>query len=234
MDDRNKSRVDVHVNMLRLTTEALAAAIGGVDSIQLSPFDQPLGSSNDFARRLARNLQLILQEELQLIQLIDPAGGAWHVEKLTDQLARAAWSLFQTIEADGGMLACLQSGFIQAHIESVAEGRKRDLSTRDAILVGSNKYIDSDVTLPAIQPPLGEYVYADEDTLRVQPLTPLRLCERFESTAGKFGHSIVNLSPDFSKIAYDADSRPGDFGRWRDEIAAKTGTPAGRAHLAHS
>ena len=186
--NRNKSRLDVHVNMLRLTTEALAAAIGGVDSIQLSPFDQPLGSSNDFSRRLARNLQLILQVELQLIQLIDPAGGAWHVEKLTDQLARAAWSLFQTIEADGGMLACLQTGFIQTQIESVAEERKRDMELVDAILVGSNKYIDSDADLLAIPPPpSGENADAGEETVSVWRLKPLRLAEPFESTEQRSG-----------------------------------------------
>ena len=98
---RNKSRLDAQVNLLRLTTEALSAAIGGVDSIELAPFDQPQGKSDAFSRRLSRNLQLILQEELRLVELIDPSGGAWHVEKLTDQLARAAWSRFQAIEGGG-------------------------------------------------------------------------------------------------------------------------------------
>ena len=144
---RNKTRLDPHVNMLRATSEALAAAIGGVDSLSLPPFDAPLGQADGFSRRIARNIQLILQEELQLTGLIDPAGGSWHVERLTDQLARAAWKRFQEIEADGGMLACLQSGRIQADIEAVAARRQRDLERGDAILVGANKFAKSDEAL---------------------------------------------------------------------------------------
>ena len=107
---RNKMRRDRHMNLLRLTSEALAAALGGVDSMTLAPFDAPLGESDDFSRRLSRNLQLILQQEVELTQVIDPAGGAWHIERLTDELARRAWEQFQTIEAAGGMLAALKAG----------------------------------------------------------------------------------------------------------------------------
>ncbi|MCY3833344.1 MAG: methylmalonyl-CoA mutase family protein [Chloroflexi bacterium] len=186
---RNKARLDAHVNMLRLTTEALSAAIGGVDSICLSPFDQPLGAADDFARRLARNLQLILQEELRLTELIDPAGGAWHVEKPTDQLARAAWRRFQAFEADGGLLASLKAGALQAEIAAVAQRRQRDLETGDAILVGCNRYVNRDETAPAAQPatdhrlaspPLGA-------SHTVDPLKPLRLAEPFETLRNDSG-----------------------------------------------
>ena len=148
---RNKTRRDPHVNLLRLTTEALSAALGGVDALTIAPFDQPLGASDAFSRRLARNLQLILQEELQLTQLIDPAGGTWHIEKLTDQLARSAWSIFQEIEARGGMLACLQAGYLQAEIAAVADRRRRDMAAGETILVGSNKYANPDESVPLVQ-----------------------------------------------------------------------------------
>lgn len=181
--NRNKARRDPHVNLLRLTTEALSAAIGGVDSIQLTPFDQPLGKSNELSRRLGRNLQLILQEELRLVELIDPAGGAWHVEKLTDQLARRAWAQFQEIERRGGLLACLEAGYPQAEIAAVAEQRKRDMAAGAAVLVGSNRYANPDESRP---PPRKQASATCEPArgggkITAKPLEPLRLAEPFEA-----------------------------------------------------
>lgn len=178
---RNKTRRDRHVNLLRLTSEALAAAIGGVDSICLPAFDAPTGKSDAFSRRLSRNIQLLLQQEAQLTQLVDPAGGAWHIEILTDQLARAAWRQFQRIEAEGGLLAALQSGTVQAEIEAVAERRRHDLATGKAILVGANAYVNESEPLPAARKPetaggFEEFVHA----ISVAPLKPLRLAEDFE------------------------------------------------------
>ena len=186
--NRNKTRRDSQVNLLRLTTEALSAAIGGVDSICLLPFDALLCTVDGNSRRLSRNLQLILQEELLLTQLIDPAGGSWHVEKLTDDLARAAWARFQEIEARGGMLAALRSGFVQAEIVAVADQRKRDLATGDAVLVGGNKYIDQDETLPTIEQQQVERAgIVDDDASSVKPLLPVRLAEAFEAPHPKSG-----------------------------------------------
>ena len=167
--------------MLRLTTEALSAAIGGVDSISLSPYDEPLGAATAFSQRLSRNLQLILQEELRLVELIDPAGGAWHVEKLTDQLARAAWSYFQKIEADGGLVESLRSGSIQADIKQTAARRQQDIAGGDAILVGVNRFID-----PAAAVQFQPSVETDDansaaDAAGAQPLPPIRLAEPFET-----------------------------------------------------
>lgn len=187
--ERNKTRRDPHVNLLRSTSEALAAVIAGVDSLTLTPFDAPLGTSDASSRRIARNLQLILQEELQLTRLIDPAGGSWHVERLTDQLARAAWTHFQQIEARGGMLACLQSGYVQNEIEAVAQRRLRDVESREAILVGSNMYIDPDETLPpppGLAPPLDDNAGSGA-RIRATPLKPIRLAEAFEKNGEATG-----------------------------------------------
>lgn len=177
---RNKTRRDRHVNLLRLTNEALAAAMGGVDSISLPAFDAPLGPSDAFSRRLSRNLQLILQEEAQLTRLIDPAGGAWHVEALTDQLARRAWARFQEIEARGGMLAALQSGVIQTEIAAVAEKRRHALATGESILVGANAYVNDAESLPAT-PEATASVSDDAGAggVRIEPLRPLRLADAF-------------------------------------------------------
>lgn len=176
---RNKSCRDAHVNLLRLTTEALAAAIGGVDSILLAPFDQPADASADFSRRLSRNLQLILQDELRLVELIDPAGGAWHIEKLTDQLARAAWSRFQAIEADGGLIASLRSGTIQAEIRAVAAQRQREMAVGNAVLVGVNRYIDKNAALTPVASDAAAQPAAESASAR--PLSAIRLAEPFEA-----------------------------------------------------
>ncbi len=148
---RNKTRHDAYVNMLRVTTESMAGALGGVDSLQVAPFDAALGESTEFSRRIARNLQLILQEEVRLIDLIDPAGGAWHVETLTDQLAKSAWNLFQQIEAQGGLIEALRSGDIQAQIAEIAQQRRQDLDEGRTALVGCSQYPNLDETLPDLQ-----------------------------------------------------------------------------------
>ncbi|MCY4018711.1 MAG: methylmalonyl-CoA mutase subunit beta [Chloroflexi bacterium] len=177
---RNKSRLDPHINILRATSEAMAAAIAGVDSITVPPFDAPRGDSDNFSRRIARNLQLILQEELHLTELIDPAGGSWHIEKLTDQLAHAAWKMFQDIEAAGGMLAALQDGTIQAGIEAIAKRRQSDLEAGAAVLVGVNAYLNPDEASPPPrdQPPPAA-VRVDASAIAALPLRPLRLAEAF-------------------------------------------------------
>ena len=186
---RNKTRRDPHVNLLRLTTEALSAAFGGADSICLAPYDAALGTSDAFSRRLSRNLQLILQEELNLVNLIDPLGGAWHVEKLTDQLARAAWTRFQAIEAAGGMQACLEAGAIQAEVGTVAAQRRRDLDARDAILVGCNRYADPDETLPPLadQPQSAARELTLGERIEAVPLHPIRLSAPFEASRHQSG-----------------------------------------------
>ena len=99
----NKTVLDPHVNLLRTTTEAFAAVIGGCASLHVAPFDECQRVPDDFSRRLARNIQLILAEECQLGRVVDPAGGSWYVESLTRQLVAKAWALFQDVERRGGM-----------------------------------------------------------------------------------------------------------------------------------
>lgn len=157
----NKTLTDAYVNMLRVTTEAFAAALGGVDSLHTAPFDEEQGqpdepSRREFSRRIARNVQVILQEEANLTRLIDPAGGSWYVEWLTDQLAQRAWALFQEVERQGGMVAALQTGWVQAQVAETAAARAQNLATRKDVLVGTNLYANPDDTLtpPAPHAPL--------------------------------------------------------------------------------
>lgn len=136
----NQTYFDPYVNMLRTTTEAFSAIVGGADSIHTNPFDESFNSSDNFSRRLARNTQIILKEESHLDQVIDPAGGSYFVEKLTDDIVKSAWNLFQTIEEKGRMLKAVQSGFIQEEISKVAEAKKKDFAKRKSVLVGTNMY----------------------------------------------------------------------------------------------
>jgi methylmalonyl-CoA mutase len=136
----NQTMYDPYVNMLRTFTEAFSAVVGGVDSLQTNPFDETFGQPEKFSRRMARNTQVILAEEAHLTQLIDPAGGAYYVEKLTIDVAKKTWALFQEIESRGGIFKALKDGFPQAEIERTAEKRKKDLAERKTVMVGINAF----------------------------------------------------------------------------------------------
>ncbi|MCJ7554784.1 MAG: acyl-CoA mutase large subunit family protein, partial [Ignavibacteriaceae bacterium] len=136
----NQTFFDPFVNSLRTTTGAFSAIVGGVDSLQTNAYDESFNVPDDFSRRLARNTQIILKEESHLDQVIDPAGGSFFVEKLTDDIANAAWKLFQAIDEKGGMLKAIQSGFVQEEITKIAEAKKKDFAKRKTVLVGTNKY----------------------------------------------------------------------------------------------
>jgi methylmalonyl-CoA mutase len=133
---RMLAKVDPWVNMLRLTAAGFAAGVGGADAVVLEPFTRPLGFATDFARRQARNTQLILMEEASLGRVVDPAAGSAFVERLTEDLARAAWAEFQAIEAEGGLVAALRTGRLQAAVARVAEARRADVASEAAPLLG--------------------------------------------------------------------------------------------------
>ena len=149
----NQTYFDPYVNMLRTTTEAFSAIVGGVDSIQTNPFDESFNQPDNFSRRIARNTQIILKEESHLDQVIDPAGGSFFVEKLTDDITNSAWKLFQKIDEMGGMLKVIQAGFVQDEIAKVAETKKKDFAKRKSVLVGTNMYANPKEELMEINKP---------------------------------------------------------------------------------
>ncbi|MFZ5494373.1 MAG: methylmalonyl-CoA mutase family protein [Verrucomicrobiota bacterium] len=134
----NKTVLDPHVNILRTTTEAFAAVIGGCASLHVAPFDECFRVPDDFSRRLARNIQLILAEECGLGRVVDPAGGSWYVEALTRQLAAKAWALFQEVERRGGMAAAIRAGFPQETVDKLAAERIAAVETRRDGVIGAN------------------------------------------------------------------------------------------------
>ena len=148
----NKTQFDPHVNVLRGTTEAFAAVVGGVDSLHVAPYDATLGLPSDLGRRLARNTQIILREEARLDQVVDLAGGSWAVETLTHQLCSAAWKLFQEVEAMGGLKAALEAGFPQGKIAEVAAARRKAIVQRTDVIVGTNQYPNALEASPEVKP----------------------------------------------------------------------------------
>lgn len=136
------ARRDPWVNMLRTTVAALAAGVGGADAVTVLPFDDALGLPDAFARRIARNTSSVLLEESHLAQVTDPAGGSWYVERLTDELAHAAWDFFQEIERSGGHAAALRSGLVAGRIASSWERRSADLAHRREPVTGVSEFPD--------------------------------------------------------------------------------------------
>lgn len=138
----NKTLYDPHMNIVRGAIEAFTGAISGVDSLHVAPFDDPFRTPTTFTRRIARNTQLILQKEMLLHNVIDPARGSWYVEALTEEIANQAWTLFQRIEAKGGMEQALIDGFPQDIITKLANRRINHLKMQKDILVGTNQFVN--------------------------------------------------------------------------------------------
>jgi methylmalonyl-CoA mutase len=134
------TRRDPWVNMLRTTVACFAAGVGGADAVTVLPFDAAIGLPDSFARRIARNTQSILLEESRLAGVIDPAGGSWYVEKLTDDVANAAWHEFTQIERQGGMVAALDSGFVAGRLAETRAERSARIATREHPITGVSEF----------------------------------------------------------------------------------------------
>lgn len=139
---RAMSAYDPYVNLLRATTQAFSGVVGGADSLEVGALDECVRTPDEFSRRLARNIQLILRDEAHLKHVQDPAGGSWYVERLTLEAARSAWEIFQEVEGRGGMAEAIMEGFPQGEVERTAAERDRAAASRKDVIVGVNKYPD--------------------------------------------------------------------------------------------
>ncbi|WP_106403455.1 methylmalonyl-CoA mutase family protein [Actinocorallia populi] len=146
--DAMMTRRDPWVNMLRTTVACFAAGVGGADSVTVQPFDARLGLPDAFSRRIARNTQTLLLEESSLARVVDPAGGSWYVEQLTERLAQAAWKWFTEIEKAGGLAAALESGLVERELAATWERRRKDLARRKAPLTGVSEFPNLAEELP--------------------------------------------------------------------------------------
>ncbi len=136
----NKTLYDPYVNMLRNTTEAMSAIIGGVDSLNLLPFDSTYKTPDEFSRRNARNTQSMLKEESYLDKVKDPSAGSYYLESLTESLADSAWKKFQEVEEAGGFIEYFLSGKVKQEVEEIVAQRSKDLATRKQSILGTNQY----------------------------------------------------------------------------------------------
>ena len=136
----NLSVFDAHMNLLRTQTEAMSAALGGVDSMTVTPFDVTYEEPNDFSERLARNQQLLLKEESHMGRIVDVAGGSYYIENITVAIAEQAWKLFLAVEEDGGFYAQVKAGKVQAAVAESTKTRHANVAKRKEILVGTNQY----------------------------------------------------------------------------------------------
>jgi len=135
-----KTERDPWVNMLRVTAECTAAVLGGAQSVATAPFDSVIGPADALAQRVARNTQVVLREESHLGAVADPAGGSWFVERLTDDLARAAWDELRSIEAGGGIISALGAGRLVDAVGEVADAREKQLARRKTAIVGVSEF----------------------------------------------------------------------------------------------
>ncbi|WML47583.1 methylmalonyl-CoA mutase family protein [Neobacillus sp. PS3-34] len=184
-----KTVYDPHVNILRAGNEAFAAALGGVQYLHVRPFDE-LSGATPFSERVARNTQLILQEETHLQAVTDPAGGSLYIEELTKELAKKAWELFLQIDLQGGMLEVLKSGWLQKEISTVAEKRKQDIFTRKQSIIGTNVYANSEKesNMKFFIKNKGDAVIKNSfpgGHVNIQPIKLERLAEPFEELRKK-------------------------------------------------
>lgn len=176
---RMMAKRDPWTNMLRSTLSCAGAVLGGADAICVLPFTAALGEADDISRRMARNIQIVLQEESWLGRVLDPMGGSWYIEALTDEMAKTAWGLLQEIESKGGIIAALDQGFIQDKIETDAATRAKAIATGRQELTGVSAFPllgDDGVTVKPLRkaPPV-----RGKDMVR--PLAPHRLAEPFEA-----------------------------------------------------
>jgi methylmalonyl-CoA mutase len=136
----NMTVYDSYVNVLRSTTEAMSAALAGVNSMTITPFNITFEKPTDFSERIARNTQIILQEESYFSNIVDPSAGSYYIESLTDAIVGEAWKLFLDVQSNGGFIAAFKAGNIQKQIAEVAKKRQNAVATRREILLGTNQY----------------------------------------------------------------------------------------------
>ncbi|TAI63553.1 methylmalonyl-CoA mutase subunit beta [Bradyrhizobium sp. Leo170] len=202
---------DAYVNMLRATMAAFSAGLGGADAVTVLPHTLALGLPDDFARRVARNTQLILLEESNLAKVSDPAAGSGGIEALTKELCEAAWLAFQEIERAGGIFAALQQNLIQRKVAATRAAREANIAKRRDVLTGASEFPnlhEADATVleakPVVLPPYGEAKF------KFDALSPMRLAEPFEALRDK-SDARLKSSGERPKIFLANLGTPADF-----------------------
>ncbi|MGV8828341.1 MAG: methylmalonyl-CoA mutase small subunit [Breznakibacter sp.] len=176
----NKTIFDPNVNMLRTQTEAMSAALGGVESLTVLPYDVTFKTSDVFSERIARNQQLLLKEESHFDKIVDVAGGSYYIENLTNSIATEAWKLFLEVEDKGGYLAALNAGFIQGLVKTSADARRKNIATRRENLLGTNQFPNNNEAMASRIEKKGACCQQPSQTT-VEPIVLFRGAEEFEA-----------------------------------------------------
>jgi methylmalonyl-CoA mutase len=193
---RMYAAMDAPVNILRATAACMAAAVGGADAITVLPHTLSLGLADRPARRIARNLQVILEEESGLARVADPASGAFAIEALTGDLSVTAWTLFQQIEEQGGMAAALVSGSIQSEVARVSAARLGAIAVKDKLLTGVNSFADPEAPVaPVLTPDLSGL----QASAATQDLSRLSFAEAVEAMGE--GACLADLAPQGERMS---------------------------------
>jgi len=203
----NETLYDPQINILRATTEAISAILGGADSISISPFDKCFRHPDGSSRRLARNTQIILKQEASLSRVADPVGGSYLIEALTNSIASRAWKLFQELETAGGYRKALATGLIASVLDKRISSRQKAVASRRQTLTGTNRFADaSEQALNRIDAAdLGSVARAAQsfETLRLRT-------ERFTSQTGEQPRIVLAEIGD-AKMRSARSQYAGDF-----------------------
>lgn len=178
----NKTAYDPYVNVLRTTTESMSALLGGTDSLLVLPFNASFEQADDFSERIARNTQIILNEEAYFDKAVDPAGGSYYIESLTNSIAEHAWKLFLEIEKEGGYLKAFDKGIIKEKIEKTARLRDINIAQRKEILLGTNQFPNR---IETIKPPNTFKRVNSENAIKIY-----RAAEAFEELRQKSENAV--------------------------------------------
>ncbi len=187
----NKTLFDANVNMLRITTEAMSAVLGGCNALSVMPYDSVFAEPSEFSYRIAQNTQLVIKNESFLGKIVDPSAGAYYLENLTDSIATASYELFQTVEDAGGMLASLKQGSVQKTLSEMKGKREKNISSRKDVFLGTNQFPNSEErVLDSYSKPIetvidkSSQVVSSLSSLNKSPITPVesyRGSESFET-----------------------------------------------------
>jgi methylmalonyl-CoA mutase len=188
---RMMTRNDPQVNILRSTIATFAAAIGGANSITVLPFTTACGLPDAFARRVARNTQLVLIEEAGVARVADPSAGTGWSEQLTADLCATAWALFQEIERGGGVAVALEQGLIQRKVQAARAERERSIATRKDALVGANEFPDLREMPVAVLNVARTSVAPMPVAIPTEPLAQMRLAEPYEALRDASDHLLA-------------------------------------------
>lgn len=176
----NKTMFDSYVNLLRTQTETMSAALAGVHSIVVTPFDAVYEQPTDFSERIARNQQLLLKEESHFDKVVDPSAGSYYIEELTHSLADVAWKLFLKIEEEGGFLAAVKAGTVQDDINATNDKRHADAAKRKEFILGTNQFPNFTETSEGKEPKACSCACGHKHEPTLKAISTTRLAADFE------------------------------------------------------